>query len=34
MRKKFGTVEGYFSDGLGLDESAQAELRTLFVERT
>jgi protein-tyrosine phosphatase len=34
MRKEFGTIQGYFSDGLGLDESAQDELRAVFVERT
>jgi protein-tyrosine phosphatase len=31
MRKEFGTVEGYFSEGLGLDGRAQEELRALFL---
>jgi len=32
MRKEFGTIERYFSQGLGLDEAAQQSLRAAFVE--
>jgi protein-tyrosine phosphatase len=32
MRKEFGTIEGYFSDGLGLDKNAQDELRTILIQ--
>lgn len=32
MRTKFGTVEGYFAEGLNLDEGAQKALRAAFVE--
>lgn len=33
MRQNYGTIEGYFSQGLGLDKSKQDALRELFVER-
>jgi protein-tyrosine phosphatase len=33
MRKEFGTIEGYFSEGLNVDEAAQEALRAAFVER-
>jgi protein-tyrosine phosphatase len=32
MSREFGTVEGYFADGLGLDADAQQTLRATFVE--
>jgi protein-tyrosine phosphatase len=32
MRKKFGTIKGYFADGLGLDAGAQDELQALFIQ--
>ena len=32
MRKRFGSLEGYFADGLGIDAAAQQELRAIFVE--
>jgi protein-tyrosine phosphatase len=32
MRTTFGSIEGYFSQGLGLDEVAQQSLRSAFVE--
>jgi len=32
MRRSFGTIEGYFADGLGIDETGQAALREVFVE--
>jgi protein-tyrosine phosphatase len=32
MRKRFGTVEGYFSEGLNIGEGAQKALRAGFVE--
>jgi protein-tyrosine phosphatase len=32
MRTKFGTVEGYFAEGLDLDEGTQKTLRAAFVE--
>ena len=32
MREAYGTVEGYFDDGLGIDAAGQAALRTSFVE--
>ena len=32
MRKDFGTIEGYFSEGLKIDERAQKALRAAFVE--
>jgi protein-tyrosine phosphatase len=33
MRRTFGTVEGYFAEGLGLDAGAQRVLRETLVER-
>jgi protein-tyrosine phosphatase len=32
MRKEFGTIEGYFSEGLQVDEAAQTALRAALVE--
>ena len=32
MRKEFGTIEGYFTEGLKVDEAAQEALRVAFVE--
>jgi protein-tyrosine phosphatase len=32
MRQRFGTIEGYFADGLGIDASGQDELRAALVE--
>jgi protein-tyrosine phosphatase len=32
MRRRFGTIERYFSEGLGLDEDTQETLRGAFVE--
>lgn len=32
MRQRFGTIEGYFSQGLGLDQAKQDALRERFVE--
>jgi protein-tyrosine phosphatase len=34
MRRRFGTIEGYFTEGLGLDAGVQAALRAGFVVRT
>jgi protein-tyrosine phosphatase len=31
MRKKFGSIEGYFAEGLKIDASAQAALRSIFL---
>ncbi|HEY7620271.1 MAG TPA: tyrosine-protein phosphatase [Solirubrobacteraceae bacterium] len=31
MRTRFGTIEGYFSDGLGIDAGTQERLRTILV---
>jgi protein-tyrosine phosphatase len=33
MRSRFGTIEGYFANGLGIDEAAQTALRSRFVEQ-
>ena len=33
MRERFGTVEGYFAEGLGIDAAGQDALRVAFVER-
>ena len=33
MRKRYGTIEGYFSDGLGLGAEVQTALRDAFVDR-
>lgn len=32
MRRRFGDVEGYFADGLGIDATGQQALRAVFVE--
>jgi protein-tyrosine phosphatase len=32
MRTTFGSIEGYFSEALGLDEATQQSLRAVFVE--
>ena len=34
MRGRYGTIAGYFSDGLGLDADVQAALRDAFVDRS
>jgi protein-tyrosine phosphatase len=32
MRKRYGTIEGYFSEGLKMDAEARQTLRTVFIE--
>ena len=32
MRTRFGSIEGYFTDGLGLDAATQEALRQTLVE--
>ncbi len=32
MQKQYGTIERYFSDGLGIDAAQQKALRDLFLE--
>jgi protein-tyrosine phosphatase len=32
MHTRFGSLEGYFADGLGIDAAAQQELKAIFVE--
>ncbi len=32
MRDRFGTIEGYFADGLGIGEDGQAALRGALLE--
>jgi protein-tyrosine phosphatase len=32
MHKRFGTIEGYFSEALGIDEGAQQKLRDIFTD--
>ena len=32
MRKHFGSLQGYFADGLGIDAAAQDELKAVFVQ--
>jgi protein-tyrosine phosphatase len=32
MSKEFGTVERYFTEGLGIDEGAQKALRAALIE--
>ncbi|MEI7815353.1 MAG: tyrosine-protein phosphatase, partial [Coriobacteriia bacterium] len=32
MHKDYGTIEGYFAEGLHIDADAQAGLRAVFVE--
>jgi protein-tyrosine phosphatase len=34
MRRSFGSIEGYFADGLRLGEDVQRALRSAFVEPT
>ena len=34
MHARFGTIEGYFTDGLGLGSDVQAALRDALTERT
>jgi protein-tyrosine phosphatase len=34
MRHRFTTIEGYFTNGLGIDADAQQALRTVFVEHS
>lgn len=34
MRQRFGSITGYFSDGLGIDENQQQELRVALTEST
>jgi len=33
MQKRYGTIEKYFSDGLGIDAAGQTALRELYLER-
>lgn len=33
MQKRYGTIENYFADGLGIDASGQKVLRDLFTEK-
>jgi protein-tyrosine phosphatase len=33
MRRQSGTIEGYFTQGLKVDQGAQDALRAAFVER-
>jgi protein-tyrosine phosphatase len=32
MRQRFGSIEGYFAEGLGIDETGQEELRSTLTE--
>jgi protein-tyrosine phosphatase len=32
MGRRYGTIEDYFADGLGVDSAGQSALRTIFVE--
>ena len=32
MRKRYGTIDRYFSEALGIDESAQRKLRDILTE--
>lgn len=32
MKRKYGTIENYFSEALGINETQQTNLRTLFIE--
>lgn len=32
MKQKFGSIEGYFSDGLGIDAEGQQKLRDMLIE--
>ena len=31
MRKQYGTIEGYFAEGLGIDAAQQKALRDLYL---
>jgi protein-tyrosine phosphatase len=31
MRKPYGTIEGYFAEGLGIDAAQQKALRNLYL---
>lgn len=33
VKARYGTIEGYFSEGLGVDAAAQAALKGLFLAR-
>jgi protein-tyrosine phosphatase len=33
MRTRFGSIEGYFAEGLGIDADGQAQLRATFLEQ-
>jgi protein-tyrosine phosphatase len=32
MKQRFGSIEGYFAEGLGIDETGQEELRNTLIE--
>ena len=32
MQKRYGTIENYFSQGLGIDSAAQNALRSLYLD--
>jgi protein-tyrosine phosphatase len=32
MKHRFGTIERYFADGLGIDDGAQRRLRDVFTD--
>lgn len=32
MKRRFGSIEGYFAQGLGIDEAGQQELRDALTE--
>ncbi|MGD8266499.1 MAG: tyrosine-protein phosphatase, partial [Chromatiales bacterium] len=33
MEKRYGTIEKYFADGLGIDAEGQKRLRDLFIRK-
>jgi hypothetical protein len=33
MQKRYGTIENYFSEGLGIDAAGQRALRDLYIKR-
>jgi protein-tyrosine phosphatase len=33
MRTRYGSIEGYFAEGLGIDADGQAQLRATFLEQ-
>ena len=33
MHAKYGTIEAYFADGLGIDEAGQQRLRDRFLNK-